>query len=111
MPSRFVLAVIASPAGVVTMTVAVTTALPDGSVTWPRSVPEPAAAWAEARMGPSAAIAKRRIAPRYFGSNPKLIESPELLLDEAAASEVHCAAASPPGAPLKLHGVRMDCPL
>src|SRR4029077_16925456 len=111
MPSRLVLAVMASPAGVVTITVAVPTALPDGSVTWPRSEPVAAFPCADNRIGRSRASSASATARRYFCSAPKLIESPEISPDEVAASEVHCAAASPPGAPLKLQGVRMDWPL
>src|SRR5437868_8960756 len=111
MPSRLVLAVMASPAGVLTTTVAVPTAPPDGSVTWPRMEPDAPVPCAFTSKGRSAASNARAAQRRYFWSGPKIIESPEIPLDEVAASEVHCAAASPPGAPFKLQGVRMDCPL
>src|ERR1041385_3644562 len=88
MPSRLVLAVMASPAGVVTITVAVPTALPDGSVTRPRSEQNAAAPCADTRNGTSAASNASAAQRRYLCSGPKFIESPEISLDEVAASEV-----------------------
>src|SRR4029077_62974 len=77
-PSRFVLAVVAAPRGVVTSTVALATAAPEGSVTCPCNVPVPVDA---CRAFPAAAATKSaptHTMQRYIDQNR--IPSPDLSL-------------------------------
>src|SRR5579864_7553401 len=98
----------ASPPGVVTITVALVMKLPEGSVTWPRRVPPAVCACrAGDARGSTRRTAKRIGATRAnFWTSPNVIKAPECLRDLRRPAN-HGVPASPPGE-LRLQGERMD---